>query len=208
MKFTLRSAFLLGLLCSVAATTRADSLWTNSPQGERSLVADRKAANTGDILTIVVQENATANSTQQRKDSRDNSIQAAVNQFLFTAAASKFGTHNGELPATSFSSKSAFTGGGQVDNSQSLSARAAVLVADVLPNGNLVVEGVRLVTFSGETQYVVLHGIVRPDDIGSDNTIVSTNIADARVEFFSEGSLTDVQKRGWLTKIYEKLRPF
>ena len=58
MKFTLRSAFLLGLLCSVAATTRADSLWTNSPQGERSLVADRKAANTGDILTIVVQENA------------------------------------------------------------------------------------------------------------------------------------------------------
>lgn len=207
MRTTFGLSLLLGLSLA-AAGARADSLWINSPRGERSLVADRKAANTGDILTIVVQENASANSTQQRKDSRSNSIQAAVNQFLFSAAASKFGTHNGELPSTSLSAKSDFSGGGQVDNSQSLSARAAVLVADVLPNGNLVVEGVRLVTFSGESQYVVLHGLVRPDDINSDNTILSTNVADARVEFFSEGSLTDVQKRGWLTKIYEKLRPF
>jgi flagellar L-ring protein precursor FlgH len=65
-----------------------------------------------------------------------------------------------------------------------------------------------VVTFSGETQYVVLHGLVRPDDIAPDNTILSSNIADARVEFLSEGSLTDAQKRGWLTKLYEKLRPF
>lgn len=66
----------------------------------------------------------------------------------------------------------------------------------------------RVVRFSGETQYVVLHGIVRPDDIASDNTVVSSSIADARVEFYSEGALTDAQKRGWLAKVYEKLRPF
>ena len=198
---------LLGLLL---ATTGAhgDSLWTNSPQGERNLTADRKAARTGDILTIVVLESATANSTQQRKDSRSSTLQDAVGQFLFSAAASKLGTHNGELPAINLTGKSSFAGGGSVDNSQSLSARAAVLVSDVLPNGNLVIEGARLVTFSGETQYVVLHGLVRPDDIAADNTIFSTNIADARVEFYSEGSLTDVQKRGWLSKLYEKLRPF
>jgi flagellar L-ring protein precursor FlgH len=207
MKPILRTAIVLGLLWSAAGAC-ADSLWTNSPQGERSLVADRKAAHTGDILTIVVQENATAQSSQQRKDSRSSTLQDTVKQFLFTAAASKLGTHAGELPATNITGKSDFSGGGQVDNSQSLSARAAVLVADVLPNGNLVVEGVRLVTFSGETQYVVLHGLVRPDDINADNTILSTNIADARVEFYSEGSLTDVQKRGWLGKLYEKLRPF
>ena len=70
------------------------------------------------------------------------------------------------------------------------------------------IEGVRIVTFSGETQYVVLHGLVRPDDIASDNTIQSSNIADARVEFVAEGALTDAQKRGWLSKLYEKLRPF
>jgi len=89
-----------------------------------------------------------------------------------------------------------------------VSSRAAVLVTDVLPNGNLVIEGVRVVTFSGETQYVVLRGLVRRDDIAPDNSIQSTNIADARVEFYADGSITDAQKRGWLSKVYEKLRPF
>ena len=83
--------------------------------------------------------------------------------------------------------------------------KAAYVAA--LPNGNLVIEGVRVVSFSGETQYVVLRGIVRRDDIARDNSVVSTNIADARVEFHSEGSLTDAQKRGWLARIYERLRP-
>ena len=85
---------------------------------------------------------------------------------------------------------------------------AAVVVTDVLPNGNFVIEGVRLITFSGETQYMVLHGIVRSDDIGSDNTVNSTNIADAGIEVVSKGSLNDAEKQGWFTKVYEMLRPF
>jgi len=71
-----------------------------------------------------------------------------------------------------------------------------------------VIEGVRVVTFSGETQYVVLHGLVRADDISARNTVLSTDIADARVEFLDKGTLNDAQKRGWLSKVYEKLRPF
>ena len=81
-------------------------------------------------------------------------------------------------------------------------------MTDVLPNGNLVIEGVRLVTFSGETQYVVLHGIIRPDDIASNNTVLSSNIAEAKVEFISQGALTDAEKLGWFSKLYEMLRPF
>jgi flagellar L-ring protein precursor FlgH len=104
--------------------------------------------------------------------------------------------------------KAAYDGGGDISNNQSLVSRAAVTVTDVLPNGNLVISGVRVVTFSGETQYVVLHGIVRRDDIANDNTVMSSNIADARVEFHSQGQLSDAQKRGWLAKFYEKLRPF
>jgi flagellar L-ring protein precursor FlgH len=118
------------------------------------------------------------------------------------------GKHNGSLPATSFSGKNAFSGSGDIKNSQSLSGQAAVLVSDVLPNGNLVIEGARVITFSGETQYVVLHGIVRVDDVTSANTVVSTNIADVRVEFISEGELTDAQKRGWLTKLVDTLKPY
>ena len=207
MNITRSLALLLGLAVSTAGV-QGDSLWTGSAQGEHGLTADRKASRTGDILTITVQENATAQNSQQRKDSRTSALQDAVGQFLFSAAASKLGTHNGELPSINLSGSSSFNGGGQVNNSQTLSASAAVLVVDVLPNGNLVIEGVHLVTFAGETQYVVLHGLVRPDDIGSNNTILSTNIADARIEFYNQGSLTDMQNRGWLSKLYEKLRPF
>ena len=72
----------------------------------------------------------------------------------------------------------------------------------------LVIEGVRVITFSGETQYVTLHGVVRADDVTSANKVSSNNVADVRVEFISEGSLTDAQKRGWLTKLYDLLRPY
>lgn len=190
------------------ATARAESLWpTDGRTTERSMFADRKAAGTGDILTVVVQESADATSTQNKSMDRKSELADAIQQFLFSAAVSKFGTFKGELPSSQATGKSTFSGGGSVANSQSLNSRAAVLVTDRLPNGNLVIEGVRMVTFSGETQYVVLHGLVRPDDISSANTVASTNIAEARVEFVSEGSLTDAQKRGWLAKVYEKLRP-
>jgi flagellar L-ring protein precursor FlgH len=196
------------LLLAAAPPAGAQSLWPVDRATERSMFADRKAARAGDILTVVVAESAAATNTQSKQSSRESSLEDAVNRFFFSAAASRLGTHHGELPAASISGKASQSGGGQVNNSQSLTSRAAVLVTDVLPNGNLVIEGVRVVTFSGETQYVVLHGLVRSEDISPANTVLSTNVADARVEFVAEGSLTDAQKRGWLAKLYERLRPF
>ena len=203
--FKLSSAALLLSAISSSAST-AGSLWPTNSASERGMVADRKASRAGDIITIVVNENAIAQSSQSKSSSREASLDDSVQQFLF--ANSKLGTHNGELPGIKLGGSASYSGGGDVSNSQSLSARAAVLVTDVLPNGNLVIEGARIVTFSGETQYVVLHGLVRNDDVARDNTVTSSNIADARVEFYSEGQLTDAQKRGWFTKLYERLRPF
>jgi len=194
---------LLFALIVLVPLARAESLWPTGQPGSRSMFADRKAAAKGDILTIIVAENAVAQSSQNKSSSRESSLEDAVSRFLFP----KLGSHKGEMPGISTAGKSSNSGGGDVSNTQSLSSRAAVTVTDVLPNGNLVIEGVRVVTFSGETQYVVLRGIVRTDDIGRDNSVISTNIADARVEFHSEGSLTDAQKRGWLARIYERLRP-
>lgn len=168
------------------------------------MYADRKAGHAGDILTIVVSESVTAQNSQSKKSNRDSTVSDAVTSFLYPST----GLHKGVLPSIQMGGKAAYNGGGDVSNNQSLTSRAAVLVTDVLPNGNLVIEGARVVTFSGETQYVVLHGLVRADDVASDNTVQSSNIADARVEFINEGTLTDAQKRGWLTKLYEKLRPF
>lgn len=201
-----RSLFLLAL---AATSLHAESLWTAAGHvPERSMFADRKAGAVGDILTVVVQETAASSTSQRKKSDRSSSVDASISQFLFPPAVSSFGTKGGVLPATKFAAKNDFSGGGDVSNSQSLTATTAVLVTDVLPNGNLVIQGVRLVTFSGETQYVVLHGVVRPDDITAGNSIFSSSIADARVEFVSQGTLTDAQKKGWLTKVYDLLRPY
>lgn len=202
--FACFGAAVILLVLAFVPRARAESLWRTGEQASRSMFADRKAAAKGDILTIVVAESAVAQSSQKKNSSRESTLQDAIQRFLYTG----LGAHRGELPAVAATGKSTYSGGGDVSNSQSLSARAAVLVTDVLPNGNLVIEGVRIVTFSGETQYVVLHGLVRPDDISRENSVVSTNIADARVEFYAEGALTDAQKRGWIAKVYEKLRPF
>lgn len=198
--------FLTLAACSLPLS--ATSLWTAPGSRELSLVADSKAGRVGDILTIVVSESAAQSSSQSKKTSSESKAEAAVNQFLYPSSVSKFGTHNGALPGISFGGSSDFSGGGTVNNSQTITARAAVLVTDTLPNGNLVIAGARRTTFSGETQHIILHGIVRREDITSANTILSSNIADTHIEFISEGSLTDAQKRGWLSRIYEKLRPF
>ena len=101
-----------------------------------------------------------------------------------------------------------FTGGGQIQNNQTITTSAAVTVVDVLPNGNLVIEGLREVSFSKERQFVSLHGIIRPYDILPDNTVASVNIADARIQIVSEGTLTDSQKKGWLLKLNDKVNPY
>ena len=78
----------------------------------------------------------------------------------------------------------------------------------MLPNGNLVFEGIREISFSKEQQFVSLRGIIRPYDIQPDNTVLSSNVADARIEIVSEGTLTDAQKKGWLLRLNDKINPF
>jgi len=191
------------------AGARANSLWPSNSSGPHAnMFADKKAQAVGDILTIVVNENAVAQSTVSKTSNRDASINDSVAQFIYPPALSGLGTHGGQLPSTQITGKAAYSGGGAINNTQTLNSTAAVVVTDVLPNGNLVIEGRRIITFSGETQYIALHGIVRPYDIAADNTIQSANVANARLEFSSSGQLTDAQKRGWFTKLYEILRPF
>ena len=172
------------------------------------MFADKRAATIGDILTVIVDENATMVTTQQTKVNKQSSINNAVNQFLFTPGASNFGTHNGELPATDITGDNTYTGGGEISNRRSFSTRIPVAVVDLLPNGNLVVEGSRALTFSGESHYLVLRGIVRKSDISSANTVLSSDIADSQVNFISQGSITKAQKKGWLLRLNDMINPF
>ncbi len=199
-RFTLSLATLLLLVPALPA----ESVWPAN--NTRGMLADRRASRAGDIVTIIVQESVASQNSQSSKADKASSANNAITQFLFPLAASKAGTHNGTYPGTAFDGSNSFTSSGDISNKASLTSRAAVLVTDVLPNGNLVLEGVRHVAMGGERQYMVLRGIVRPEDISSLNTVPSTSIANATVEVITEGSLTDTQKKGWLTKLYELLR--
>ncbi len=198
-----RPIFFLAVLFLVPCAS-ADSVWPAN--NTRGMLADRRASRTGDIVTIIVQESVSSQNSQSSKADKKSSAGNTISQFLFPLAASAAGTHNGAYPGTTYDGSNAFASSGETSNKASLTSRAAVVVTDVLPNGNLVIEGVRHVSMGGERQYLVLRGVVRPDDITSANTVASTSIANATVEVITEGSLTDTQKKGWLTKLYELLR--
>ena len=199
----------LTCLClALAGPLAAQSLWLAAGSRELSLTSDPKASRVGYIITIIIAESTSLSSSSNKTTNTSESAQGAVTQFLFPPAVSGFGTNGGQLPGFGWGGKSDYSGGGNVNNSQVVTGRAAMLIADVLPNGNLVLEGARRVSFSGETQHVVLRGIVRPADVSPVNTVLSTNIAEARLEFLSEGELSSAQKRGWLSKLYQALRPF
>jgi flagellar L-ring protein FlgH len=193
----------LMLVVCTLGVAYGDSLWVAKGGDHLSMFADRKASRVGDILTVVVNITDVATSTQSKQSGRTSSVTDALGQFLFP----NLGAHAGALPSISYTGKTAYTGGGAVTNSEKLTSTTAVMVTDVLPNGNMVIEGIRQVTFSGETQYIVLHGIVRPDDITSADTVSSSSIAQSRIEFVNSGTINDSEKLGLLARLYETLHP-
>jgi flagellar L-ring protein precursor FlgH len=210
MKLFIKSIILLLL----ANTLSGVSLWMKSSNNERGLYGDKRSFAVGDLITIDVGESSSLAASQNSVRNRQSQIENAVKQFLF--ANSKMGTHNGGLPGTEIESKSSNQGGGSIANTQNLKGRVSVVIIDVLPNGVLVLEGARMVTFSGESYYAVLKGMVRQEDIGAGfreglryrNIVSSQYIADAQIEFVSKGSLNDAQKESWYQKIASLVNPF
>lgn len=185
---------------------RAQSLWHD--ETSKIMFADKRASGVGDLITIVVQENTTASKNNQTATSKKTSLDAAIASFLYSPAASGLLTKGGTLPALKYASDHQFTGGGTINNSEQIVAQVTVRVIDVLPNKNMVIEGTRETSFGGEKQNIILHGIVRPDDVSANNTVYSYNVADAQIQIIGKGSITDNQKRGWFTRLWEKFSPF
>ena len=219
-KFTSNCLVLLASLSSL----HAGSLWRDGITDERGMFADKRAKRVGDIVTIVVQETASvSNSVRLKtdKEAKSSIIGAAssvLNQFLGNLPNHALpkevqknlppGVTLPTVPAQVVNGSNDYNGGGDIKNTQTISTRCAVQVIDTLPNGNLVLEGIRQVSFSKERQFASFRGIVRAYDIGADNTVLSSNVADARIEIVSEGTLTESQKKGWLLRLNDKINPF
>jgi flagellar L-ring protein precursor FlgH len=180
----------------------AQSLWHDD--SARPMFADKRAAAVGDILTVVVQEITTAVKNNETKTEKNSGLSAAVSTFLFPG----FLQYKGSMPAVDYKSDLKHDGSGAINNSETIVAHVAVKVIEVLPNHNLLVEGKRETSFSKEHQTIVLHGVVRPENIGADNTILSYSIADATISIVGKGTVTDSQGKGWFTRIWDKVNPF
>jgi len=203
IKSILTLAIALALL---PTNTFAQSLWHD--EISRPMFSDKRATSVGDIITIVVSETSSASKNNETKTEKQSSLSAAIASFLYSPGASGFMTKKGQLPAMQYNSDIKHDGGGSINNTETVVAKIAVRIIDVLPNRNLVVEGRRETAFSGEKQTIVLRGTVRLDDIASDNTVFSYNVADATIQIIGKGTVTDTQRKGWFTRIWDKLTPF
>jgi flagellar L-ring protein precursor FlgH len=196
----------LALVLLHSGNLTADSLWKDG--SIQPMAADKKAHRVGDIITVQIQENNGATRNNNTTTSKKTSVNAAIASFLYGPAASGLLTKKGAYPAMAYTGDTEFNGGGTINNNETITAQMAVTVVDVLPNGNMVIEGTLRTAFSGEKQDAVLRGTVRPDDVAANNTVFSYNIAGATIQFISKGTITDNQRKGWFQRIWDKVNPF
>ena len=196
-------------LASLGATrvVGADPIF-NDRNHTRSMFSDKRALSVGDLLSVIVQENSTATKDVSTKTGKSTRADASIDSFFFSPTQSGLLTKKGSFPALKYGTDSAFNGSGQINNSEKIVARLQVVVKDVLPNGNLVVEGRRQTAFSGETQDMVMRGIVRQSDVTPNNSVFSYQVAEATINIASKGAASNSTKKGWFTRAWDKITPF
>jgi flagellar L-ring protein precursor FlgH len=182
------------------------SLWQTSSGG---ILEDFKAHRKGDTLTVVIAEQASASKQATTGTSRSAAISAGIPNMMGLET-NMTGIKNwmdlNKLVNASTDSK--YDGKGSTTRTENLNATITARVLDVLPNGNLFIEGRRNVKVNHEDQIIVLEGMVRPRDITADNIVNSTFIADARITYSGKGVISDRQKPGWLMNTLDMFWPF
>jgi flagellar L-ring protein precursor FlgH len=191
-----------------------NSLWSDSI----NIFEDRKARRLNDLVTIKIEESIEGSGEADTDTSRDSSVDAGLDELL--GMNQDFNIHNWKTlqqmwkganifkPEVKGSATSTFKGKGDTSREGELTATLTAKVVEVMPNGNLVLEARKELTINEERQILVLAGMVRPDDIESDNTVSSTKIADAHVYYVGDGVIQDKQKPGWLVRIVDNAWPF
>jgi flagellar L-ring protein precursor FlgH len=182
-----------------------NSLWRN---GSRSFFKDQRAHQIGDLLTVTVNITDQANFANETQRNLTGSENSAITDFLGAKAlspqAQKF------LPGSLLTANgsSQYDGKGTIQRQESLTTNIAAVVTQVLPNGNLVVEGKQEIRVNAEMRELIVAGIVRPEDIQSDNTIDSSKIAQGRISYGGRGQITDIQQPRYGQQVMDVLLPF
>lgn len=184
------------------------SIWRGETD-KNMLFIDKKARYVNDIVTILVAESVQGQNKAATGTSRDSSASASIDAFLGieNSIINNNSSMGGQI-ALGGKSANALKGAGDTSRNTTLVARISARVVRVLDNGNLIVEGRRQVTVNAEDQYLMISGIVRPQDITADNTVASQYISDARIVYTGEGVVNDKMRPGWMTRVVDWVWPF
>ena len=192
------------LIPKTQMTYASGSLWQASSSG---LAEDMKARQRGDLITVLISEQASASKQASTGTQRDSTISAGIPNILgLEKTPIKSWADLSNLLNASYSSK--FAGTGSTSRAETLQATISAKVVDVLANGNLQIEGRSSVKVNEEDQIIVLTGTVRTRDISTDNTVSSALIADAKIAYTGKGIISDRQHPGWLMNFFDKFWPF
>lgn len=195
------------IISEPAPPQTSGSLWTESRGG---MFVDLKGRTVGDIITVVIVENASASKEATTDTDRTSTMSAGITNVLgLEKYIGKLG--NSAIDPTSLinaSTTNNFSGGGKTARKENLVATLTTQVIEVLANGNLKIEGNKTVTVNNEMQIVKLSGIVRSADVSPGNIVDSKNILNARIAYVGEGVISDKQQQGWLVRALDQVWPF
>jgi flagellar L-ring protein precursor FlgH len=208
-----------GILAADPYVSPVGSVWghpggMSSPSSApaAALYSDPLAHGVGDLVTIVVDLQNLITKVQDTKTNKDASVNAVLNALLYPPDGTNHGysffTNHGQLPTTQWSTTQSFDGGGTVANTETASTTIQARVVEVESNGVLRVEAVRLSKAGDEDTRMILSGLVRPEDLSTTNSISSSRVADLQIVQKGKGTLSNNQRKGWLTKLYEFIQPF
>lgn len=184
-----------------------NSLWRS---GSRAFFRDQRAARIGDIMTVIINISDSAKVNNATKRTRSNSESAALPNFFGLESQLSKVLPEAVDPAALVEAETegSSAGNGSVDRKETVELTVAAVVTQVLPNGNLVIEGRQEVRVNFEVRELLVAGIVRPEDISSTNTILHTQIAEARISYGGRGQITDVQQPRYGQQLYDVIMPF
>lgn len=169
----------------------------------RPLFDDRRARFVGDTITVRITENTSASTKSNDKLDRSNTSSGSL-----SGMAGLTGKALNGLAGYNTSSTNAFSGKGEAANNNVFTGNITVTVIDVYPNGNLLVSGEKQLAIGHEQEYVRVSGVINPSFVDVSNTVASSNMADARIEYKSSGQVSDGLVMGWLARFFLTAMPF
>jgi flagellar L-ring protein FlgH len=194
-------------IIAVSTPPTANSLWRS---GARTFFNDQRASHVGDILTVLINIDDSAKTTNATSSSRTSGVTAGIPHLLGLESSLGKILPKAFDPANALetSSKTSNAGAGAVNRAEKISLTIAAVVTTVLPNGNLVIQGTQEVRTNTDVRSLTVAGIVRPEDISSSNTVRHTQIAEARISYGGRGDIARVQKTPSGQSLIEKFSPF